>query len=91
MSEDRWPNAQMCEIGTLRDEDIVDPTYEELHPHGTHYGDACAPIAVKFFPYNRCDLWLCSRCERHLLRYTEFGGYYLDHRVRLLNAELIID
>jgi hypothetical protein len=26
-----------------------------------------------------------------LLRYTEFGGYYVDHRVRVLNADLVVD
>jgi hypothetical protein len=26
-----------------------------------------------------------------LLRYTEFGGYYVDHRVRALNADLVVD
>jgi hypothetical protein len=26
-----------------------------------------------------------------LLRYTEFGGYYVDHRVRALNGDLVVD
>ena len=45
-----------------------------------------APVAVRFFPYNRCDLWRCTQCQRHLLRYTEFGGYYVDHRVRSVSS-----
>ena len=45
-----------------------------------------APIALGWFPYNRCEVWHCARCERHLLRYTEFGGYNVDPRVRELAA-----
>jgi hypothetical protein len=26
-----------------------------------------------------------------LLKYTEFGGYYVDHRVRVLNPERVTD
>ena len=47
--------------------------------------------ALKFFPYNRCDVNACSKCQQHVMRYTEFGGYYVDHRARRLNAELISD
>lgn len=91
MPEARWPTVQMHKVGTLLDDTVFEPTYEEAHPHGTRYGDANAPVAVKFFPYNRCDLWKCSRCEKHLLRYTEFGGYYVDQRVRFLDPKLILD
>jgi hypothetical protein len=70
---------------------VYEPTFEEQHPNGTRYDSANAPVALKFFPYNRCDVFSCSRCERFLLRYTEFGGYYVDHRVRALNAELVVD
>ena len=50
-----------------------------------------APVAPAFFPYNRCDVWHCSRCDRHLLRYTEFGGYNVDPRVRELDPGKIVD
>jgi hypothetical protein len=68
-----------------------EPTFEEFHPEGTRYESPLAPIAPAFFPYNRCDVFSCSRCDRLLLRYTEFGGYYVDHRVRALNADLVVD
>lgn len=92
LTEERWPAAQMQARATLRDPDIYEPTFEEQHPNGTRYDSPDAPVAVKFFPYNRCDLWRCTQCQRHLLRYTEYGGYYVDHRVRALSEQLdIID
>jgi hypothetical protein len=89
VAEERWPAAQMRKLGTLRDPDIYEPSFQELHPQGTRYDSVDAPVAVKFFPYNRCDVFACTQCERRMLRYTEFGGYYVDHRVRELRAELI--
>lgn len=92
LTEDRWPADQMQAVATLRDPDVYEPTFEERHPAGTRYDSPEAPVAVKFFPYNRCELWRCSQCARHLLRYTEYGGYYVDHRVRELPPKLdIID
>ncbi len=88
-TEDRWPQEQMQLLGTLRDPGIYEPTQEEFHPGGTRYASADAPVAVKFFPYNVCDVHACSRCHKTLLRYTEFGGYYVDHRVRELDPLLI--
>jgi hypothetical protein len=90
LGEDRWPAAQMDKRGTLRDAEIYEPTFEEFHPQGTRYDSVDAPVALKFFPYNRCDVFSCQRCCRSLMRYTEFGGYYVDHRVRELRAELLV-
>jgi len=90
LTEDRWPSSQMQPIATLRDPEMAEPSFEEQHPEGTRYESPDAPVAVKFFPYNRCDIWHCSLCQRHLLRYTEFGGYYVDHRVRALTPDLTI-
>ena len=61
----------------------------EYHPDGTRYWSANAPIAVDFFPYNRCEVWACKRCSRAFLRYTEYGGYYIEPRIRLLNPALL--
>lgn len=92
LPDDRWPAAQLEQVATLRDPDLNEPTFEERHPAGTRYDSPTAPVAVRFFPYNRCDVWQCSQCQRQLLRYTEFGGYYVDHRVRELAPGLdIID
>jgi hypothetical protein len=91
MTEDRWPAEQMAPVGTLRDPEAYEPTFEEHHPGGTRYDSPDAPVAVRFFPYNRCDVWRCSVCQRHLMRYTEFGGYYVDHRVRALQPDQIVD
>ena len=90
ITEERWPAEQMEAAGTLRDPDLYEPTYDELHPDGTRYDSPTAPIALKHFPFNRCDVWHCQRCDKHLLRYTEYGGYYIDHRVRTLATELIV-
>jgi hypothetical protein len=90
LTEERWPASQMHQVATLRDPDLTEPSFEEQHPQGTRYESPDAPVAVTYFPYNRCDLWRCSQCQRHLLRYTEFGGYYVDHRVRALSPQLTL-
>ena len=91
VSDTEWPSAQMQPVATLRDPEVYEPTFEEHHPNGTRYDSADAPVALKFFPYNRCDVFACNRCQQQVLRYTEFGGYYVDHRARRLDAALISD
>ena len=91
VNDTAWPAQQMHQVATLRDPDVYEPTFEEHHPQDTRYDSADAPVALKFFPYNRCDVHACSSCHQHVLRYTEFGGYYVDHRARRLNADLITD
>ena len=76
-------------LGTLRDPAIDEPTLEEHHPGGTGYWSPNAPVALHAFPYNRCEVWRCPQCRRGFLQYTEFGGYYVDHRLRELNPALI--
>ena len=89
-TEERWPKDLMQPVGTLRDVDMYEPTTDEHHPDRTRYESPTAPIAVNYFPYNRCDVYGCTQCHRVLLRYTEFGGYYVDHRVRELEANLVV-
>jgi hypothetical protein len=91
LAEYRWDARQMTQVATLCDPVIEEATLEEKHPQGTRYDSPDAPVAIKFFPYNRSDVWHCSRCDRHLLRYTEFGGYNVDPRVRALDPAKIID
>lgn len=74
-------------VATLRAPGEEDPTLAEYHPAGTNGWSADAPIAPSFFPYNRCDVWQCAQCGRPFLRYTEYGGYYVEERVRELRAE----
>lgn len=83
-------SALRC-VGTLRDGHIDEPTLLEHHPRGTHAWSPDAPIAPAFFPYNRCDVWVCRACARAFLRYTEYGGYYEDQRIRELGAGLLDD
>jgi hypothetical protein len=90
LTEARWPAAQMQALGSLRDPEVCEPTFEEFHPQGTRYDDARAPIATAFFPANRCEAHRCAACHAVLLRYTEFGGYYVDHRVRRVDAALVV-
>ncbi len=80
----------MQALGSLRDPEVYEPTFEEFHPNGTRYDDASAPIATTFFPANRCEAHRCTACQSVLLRYTEFGGYYVDHRVRRVDAALVV-
>ncbi|ADU99490.1 hypothetical protein [Alicycliphilus denitrificans] len=75
-------------LGTEADWDRLD----EYHPHGTNLWSPDAPIALGWHPYTRCALWRCPRCPRcagAYLRYTEYGGYYEEERIRPLRSELI--
>jgi len=36
-------------------------------------------------------VWQCATCRRAFLRYTEYGGYYEDERVRQIDPVLIVD
>lgn len=90
---ERWPAAQLTRLGSLRPADRFgpEPTYEEFHPDKTRYDSPDAPIAPAFFPYNRCDVFSCAACDRVLLKYTEYGGYYVDDRVRVVQPVLVSD
>jgi len=90
VTEHRWPATQLDAVGTLRQPDIDEPTFEEYHPDGTRYDSVTAPIAVRYFPFNRCNVYRCRDCGQLLLRYTEFGGYYVDHRARAVDPALIV-
>jgi hypothetical protein len=76
-------------VATLRQPGDEAPTLTEYHPHGSHGWDAHAPIAPAYFPYNQCEVWQCMACARPFLRYTEYGGYYVDERIRALRPELV--
>ena len=89
VNDAQWPTKQLQLIGTLRDPDVYEPGFEEYHPEGTRYESVDAPVSVKHFPYNRSDVFSCNQCAQHVLRYTEFGGYYVDPRGRRINADLI--
>ena len=91
ITDTQWPQAQLPAVADLRDPAVAEPTFEEHHPHGTRYGDAQAPVSLAHFPTNRCVLHACRVCGQHVLRYTEFGGYYIDHRARRLDPEVIVD
>lgn len=79
------------EVATLRQPGVDDPTLEEYHPAGTRSWSPEAPVAPAFFPYNRCGVWQCASCGRPFLRYTEYGGYYVEERIRELHADRIAD
>jgi hypothetical protein len=76
-------------LGTLRNAADEDPTLTEWHEGGTRYESARAPIAPNYFPFNRCEVWACRACGRGFLQYTEFGGYYVDHRLRELDPRWV--
>jgi len=77
-------------LGTLRNPDEAEPTVQELHASGSRYESPHAPIAPAWFPYNRCEVWACRACGRGFLQYTEFGGYYVDHRLRELDPARVV-
>jgi hypothetical protein len=79
------------EVGFLFDDPYDEPTFAEFHPAGTRYESATAPIAMRFYPYNRCAVVRCLNCHRHYLRYNEAGGYFTEIRIRALQPGLIVD
>ena len=83
-------SGMLLPCGTLRDSSDEAPTLEEHHPGGTSLWSADAPIAPRYFPYNLCSVWLCSQCRRLFLRYTEYGGYYEEERIREVRAGLVV-
>lgn len=64
---------------------------DEFHPEGTNLWSPDAPIAPGWHPYTRSSLWRCSQCSGAFLRYTEFGGYYVEERIRPLLADLMVN
>lgn len=85
------PDAQLHDIGTLAEMDPEAASYEEYLPEGTQYASDNAPIAPRYFPYNRCAVSECVICKRCFLRYTEGGGYFVDKRIRQLDPDVIVD
>jgi hypothetical protein len=85
-----FDESQLERVDSLRDPEVYEPTLAEYHPQGTTGWSADAPIALGWFPYNRCEVWRCRACARAFLRYTEYGGYYTDQRIRELQAERIV-
>ncbi len=86
-----FERSKLRQIGSLRPPGDDEPTLQEHHPHGSNGWSADAPIAPAFFPYNRCTVWQCVHCTRVFLRYTEFGGYYQEERIRELAPGLVTD
>ena len=76
-------------LGTLKHEG-AEESWDEYHPDGTNLWSDNAPISVDHHPYNRSDVRECIHCKRVFLHYTEYGGYYLDERIRELNPSLIV-
>ncbi|WP_353235117.1 hypothetical protein [Diaphorobacter ruginosibacter] len=91
ITDAQWPAAQMRQVADLRKPGVDEPSFEEFHPGRTRYESPDAPIALEYFPVNRSTVWRCAHCGLQVMRYTEFGGYYVDHRVRVLNAALVTD
>jgi hypothetical protein len=87
--------GEMSSIGTIySSQDDIDfdlLTYDEYHPDGTNYWSKDAPIAINYYPYNRCSVYTCNKCGRIYLRYNEQGAYHSEERIRELNPCLITD
>jgi hypothetical protein len=83
--------AQFQETGSLVEDPYADPTFTEYHPAGTRYDSDGAPVAPRYYPYNRCHVVRCVKCGRVYLRYTEAGGYFSEVRIRALRPQLLAD
>lgn len=62
-----------------------EPTLEEVRSPGVDAWSPLAPISLAHHPANRCEVWACRACAKPFLRYTEYGGYYEDRRIRELD------
>jgi len=82
---------QFVQTGTLVEDPFAEATFAEYHPAGTRYEDAAAPVAPRWYPYNRCDVSRCGKCGRAYLQYNETGGYFTDRRIRALHADRLVD
>lgn len=71
-------------------EEGEEPTVAELRAPGIDAWSPLAPVALRHHPYNRCEVWRCVSCQRPFLRYTEYGGYYVDRRIRELDVARIV-
>jgi hypothetical protein len=78
-------------IATLVEDPYTEATFVEYHAAGTRYESPDAPIAPRYFPYNRCEVTRCRVCGRCFLEYAEGGGYFTDRRIRALRPELLAD
>jgi len=79
------------DIATLMIDPYDEPTFAEYHPAGTRAYSDDAPIAPRFYPYNRCTVARCTQCNRLYLRYNEAGGYFTELRIRALQPALLVD
>jgi hypothetical protein len=86
IEEHRWPSEHMNRIGTLRDTQNMEPTFNELHPNNTRYESENDPVAVNFYPYNRSEAFHCAQCQQVVLKYVEAGGYYVESRARRIQS-----
>jgi hypothetical protein len=84
-----FPEELLTRLGRVSADSDADLTVEEYHPNRTNLWSPDAPIALDYFPANRSELWQCGNCSRCYLRYTEYGGYYIDRRIRALQPELL--
>lgn len=84
-----FPDELLQCVGKVAPDSNAEPTVEEYHPNRTNLWSPDAPIALHYFPANRSEIWQCRRCSRCYLRYTEYGGYYVDRRIRALQPGLI--
>lgn len=85
-----FPEELLACVGRVLPHSDEELTVKEFHPHGTNYWSPDAPIALHYFPANRSEVWQCKACARCYLRYTEYGGYYIDKRIRALQADLLV-
>jgi len=82
-------DAALSPLGALWLPGDDEPTLEEHRPVGVDQWSPHAPIALAYHPYNRCQVWGCRHCGQLFLRYTEYGGYYEDARIRQVTSAVI--
>lgn len=84
-------DAALTPVGSLWLAGEDEPTLEEpVRAPGVDAWSALSPVDLALHPYNRCQVWACRQCGKPFLRYTEYGGYYEDQRIRELQPERLV-
>lgn len=82
--------AALQRLGALWLPGDDEPTLDEHRTPGVEAWAPQAPISLAHHPYNRCEVWACRACGHPFLRYTEYGGYYIEPRIRELRAARLV-
>lgn len=78
-------------IGLLISDDPSIHVFNSEFPSPYNYWAKNYPIALRYYPYNGCEIYKNNETSYLYFVYLEFGGHVPEKRCRLVQKELIID